>query len=417
VFRPDPRVHDGAFSNNAWLQELPKPITELTWENVALVSPVTARTRGLKNEEVVEIELRGRKIRAPVWVLPGHADEAVTVHFGYGRTEGGRVALNAGFNAFGLQTSTRPAFDDGATLRATGLHHPLASTQSHSRMEGRDLVRTLAASGLTAHASPHAAKPAPSQETDSSTLLYPPFERGTYAWGMSINLDACIGCKACTIACQAENNIPVVGKREVLRGREMHWIRVDRYFEGPDERPRVRFQPVPCMHCERAPCELVCPVEASIHDSDGLNVQVYNRCVGTRFCSNNCPYKVRRFNFLQYSEDVPSLNAQRNPEVTVRIRGVMEKCSYCIQRIAAAKIEADKENRRVRDGEVLTACQAACPTQAIVFGDLNDAQSAVSKAKASPHDYTLLEELNTRPRTSYLPVVDNPKEDIDEGSA
>jgi molybdopterin-containing oxidoreductase family iron-sulfur binding subunit len=232
---------------------------------------------------------------------------------------------------------------------------------------------------------------------------------------MSINLDACIGCKACTIACQAENNIPVVGKREVLRGREMHWIRVDRYFEGPDERPRVRFQPVPCMHCERAPCEVVCPVEASVHDSDGLNVQVYNRCVGTRFCSNNCPYKVRRFNFLQYSEDVPSLNAQRNPQVTVRMRGVMEKCSYCIQRIATAKIEADKENRRVRDGEVLTACQAACPTQAIVFGDLNDAQSEVNKAKASPHDYTLLTELNTRPRTSYLPVVDNPNEDVSEG--
>jgi molybdopterin-containing oxidoreductase family iron-sulfur binding subunit len=229
---------------------------------------------------------------------------------------------------------------------------------------------------------------------------------------MNVDLSACIGCGTCTIACQAENNIPTVGPDEVRNGREMHWIRVDRYYAGPIGNPRTVFQPVPCMHCEHAPCEVVCPVQASVHDAQGLNVQVYNRCVGTRFCSNNCPYKVRRFNFLQYARDVPSLNAQRNPEVTVRMRGVMEKCNYCLQRITTARIAADKDNRRIRDGEVVTACQAVCPTQAIVFGDLNDPESAVNRAKASALDYTLLEELNTRPRTTYLARVINPAPDF-----
>ncbi|HEU4625395.1 MAG TPA: 4Fe-4S dicluster domain-containing protein [Steroidobacteraceae bacterium] len=409
VFSPDPHVHDGVYTNNAWLRELPKPLTELTWDNAVLMSPESGRRRGLANEDVVEIEYRGRRVRAPVWLLPGHPDESLTLQFGYGRTAGGRIAPGAGFNAYALQTSAAPSFDGGARVHPLGTRYPLASAQMHNRMEGRDLARMLPLSAVIQRTA-QGAQPSKHERK----LLYPPFASPTYAWGMSINLDACVGCKACTIACQAENNIPVVGKDQVQRGREMHWIRVDRYFEGSDAHPRVHFQPVPCMHCERAPCEVVCPVEASVHDSEGLNVQVYNRCVGTRFCSNNCPYKVRRFNFLQYSQDVPSLNAQRNPDVTVRMRGVMEKCSYCLQRIAAAKIASEKEGRRIRDGEVVTACQAACPTEAIVFGDLNDPASRVRIAKTSPLDYVLLEELNTLPRTSYLPAVENPHPDLQE---
>jgi Fe-S-cluster-containing dehydrogenase component/anaerobic selenocysteine-containing dehydrogenase len=406
VFTADPCIHDGRFANNAWLQELPKPLTQLTWDNAALLSPATARHLQVQSEDIIELVHRDRTVRAPAWILPGHPDESVTVNFGYGRTEGGRVAQGAGFNAYALQTSDAPDFADGLMVRRTNSRKPLASTQRQHSMEGRDLVRSVS----LAHPAQHE-KPA-----ETAGLLYPPFESPSHAWGMSINLDACIGCKACTIACQAENNIPVVGKREVQRGRAMHWIRVDRYFEGPEHNPKTRFQPVPCMHCERAPCEPVCPVEASVHDADGLNVQVYNRCVGTRFCSNNCPYKVRRFNFLQYSQDAPGLNAQRNPNVTVRMRGVMEKCTYCVQRIAAAKIEAEKEERSVRDGEVVTACQAVCPTQAIVFGDLKDPGSRVRQAKASPLDYVLFEELNTRPRTSYLPALENPNPEIEDGS-
>jgi molybdopterin-containing oxidoreductase family iron-sulfur binding subunit len=272
-------------------------------------------------------------------------------------------------------------------------------------MEGRDIVRR--ARWDEYRRNPHFANDEKREQVPGETL-YPAYPYEGYKWGMAIDLNACIGCNACTIACQAENNIPVVGKEEVIRGREMHWIRVDRYYEGPLTAPLVHFQPVPCMHCETAPCEEVCPVGATVHDSEGLNVQVYNRCIGTRFCSNNCPYKVRRFNFLQYSNTtVESLKAMRNPEVTVRRRGVMEKCNYCLQRITRGRIEAEKEGRRLHDGEVVTACQAVCPTQAITFGDLNDPASEVRKLKASPRNYSLLAELNTRPRTTYLAQVVN----------
>ncbi|HEX5130805.1 MAG TPA: 4Fe-4S dicluster domain-containing protein, partial [Usitatibacter sp.] len=399
-FVPDPNLRDGAFANNAWLQELPKPHTKLTWDNAALLGAATARELGLSTGDVVEIASGSRKIEAPAWILPGHAEKTITLPLGYGRAKAGRVGSRVGFDAYRLKTDSWAA---EASLRKTGRRHLFATTQNHSKMEGRDLSRLVAFSSISTL---EKERPQPS--------LYPAWSYDGYRWAMAIDLDACIGCNACTIACQAENNIPTVGKEQVIAGREMHWIRVDRYFEGPEAKPRTLFQPVPCMHCENAPCEEVCPVGATLHDSEGLNLQVYNRCVGTRFCSQNCPYKVRRFNFLEYSKKDESLKAQKNPEVTVRMRGVMEKCTYCIQRITRARIGADRENRRLGDGEVVTACQEACPTRAITFGDLNDPKSAVNEAKASPLHYTLLHELNTRPRTTYLARVANPNPDLEE---
>ncbi len=405
LFRPDPTVGDGEWSNNGWLQELPKPLTQLTWENAALISPGLAEQRRLANGDLVELRVGERAVLAPIWIMPGQALHSVTVHLGYGRRASGRVGNHIGFDAYSLRTSSAAWCVQGLTLRKTGGNTPLAATQHHFNMEGRDLVRVQT---LTRYLQERSAASNGVQNPAAPTL-YPDFPPGEYAWGMSIDLNACIGCKACTIACQAENNIPVVGKDQVMRGREMHWIRVDRYYEGSAENPLTYSQPVPCMMCEHAPCELVCPVGATLHDDEGLNLQVYNRCVGTRFCSNNCPYKVRRFNFLQYQDDTTeSLAAQRNPEVTVRRRGVMEKCTYCIQRIETAHIEADKASRRIRDGEVLTACQAVCPTRAIRFGDVADPRSDVARAKLSKRNYTLLQELNTRPRTSYLARLRNP---------
>ena len=408
VFAPDPTVWDGRFANNAWLQELPKPLTKLTWDNAALVGPKLAQRLGLVNEDQVELRYRGAVVLAPVWIVPGQPEATVTVSLGYGRSRAGRIGNGAGFNAYLLRQSDEPWHGHGLQVSKTGAKVRLAATQHHFSMEGRRPVRTTTLAQFRRDPSLVAAdahRPNPS--------MYEPVHYDGYAWAMSINLDACIGCSACTIACQAENNIPIVGKTEVRRGREMHWIRVDRYYEGAAEQPRTYFQPVPCMHCERAPCEAVCPVEATVHDSEGLNLQVYNRCIGTRFCSNNCPYKVRRFNFLQYAdENTESLKAQRNPEVTVRMRGVMEKCTYCVQRITEARIEAEKGNRRLVDGDVVTACQAVCPTRAIVFGDLNDPRSQVNQAKASPLDYALLSELNTRPRTTYLAKLSNPNPEL-----
>jgi Fe-S-cluster-containing dehydrogenase component len=402
-FIPDPSVLDGRFANNAWLQELPRSDSKITWDNAAILSPGDAKKLQVSAGDMLEITVAERKLTAPAWLEPGHAEGSITLALGYGRTRAGSVGGGVGFDAFALRTSRSPWVAEGAGVRKAGGRHEFATTQNHARMEGRDLARSIDISSLVA-----GAKPLEGEKPKHS--LYPGWPYKGYRWAMSIDLNTCIGCNACTIACQAENNIPVVGKEQVIAGREMHWIRVDRYYE--DE--KTLFQPVPCMHCENAPCEYVCPVEAAVHDSEGLNVQVYNRCVGTRFCSQNCPYKVRRFNFLDYQKKDESLKAQRNPEVTVRMRGVMEKCTYCVQRITRGRIEADKQGRRIQDGEVVTACQAACPTGAIVFGDLNDEKSKVNRAKASPLSYDLLAELNTRPRTSYEGRLLNRNPKIDE---
>jgi Fe-S-cluster-containing dehydrogenase component len=405
-------VDGGDFGNNGWLQELPQPMTKLTWDNAAFISAATAKKWQLETGDVVRLSVAhatAQPVEAPVWVLPGQADNTVTLPLGYGRTAAGQVGDGVGFDAYRLRIMTADAIE--LRLQKTGRRHVFAETQHHASMEGRDIVRMASLDEF--HRNPRFATEKPKQRVPEVTL-YPKWQYKDYKWGMAIDLNACIGCNVCTIACQAENNIPVVGKEEVIRGREMHWIRVDRYYTGPARQPRTVFQPVPCMHCEKAPCEEVCPVGATVHDSEGLNVQVYNRCVGTRFCSNNCPYKVRRFNFLQYSNTkVESLKALQNPEVTVRRRGVMEKCTYCLQRVTRARLDAEKLGRPLRDGEVVTACQAACPTEAILFGDLNDPASRVNRAKASPLNYALLAELNTQPRTTYAAKVTNPDPELE----
>jgi len=403
-FLPDPSIGDGRHANNGWLQELPRPISRLTWDNAAMVSPAEAARLGVGTGDVVELTLGGRSLRAPAMILPGQAPGVVTLHLGYGRTRAGNAGTGAGVNAYLLRTSGAPWFSRGLRVRGTGERYPLAVTQEHHAMEGRHQVRS-------ATREEYLKNPAFAREEDPppGESLYPRREYTGYAWGMAVDLHSCIGCNACVVACQAENNIPVVGKEQVMDSREMHWIRIDTYFAGEPEAPEMLFQPVMCQQCEDAPCELVCPVGATVHDTEGLNVMVYNRCIGTRYCSNNCPYKVRRFNFLQYAdEDAPTLKMQRNPDVTVRSRGVMEKCTYCIQRINGARIGAEKEGRSIRDGDIVTACQSACPAGAIVFGNVNDPSSRVSRLKAGERSYALLGELNTRPRTTYLARVTNP---------
>jgi len=415
LFRPDPTIGYGEWSNNGWLQELPKPLTQLTWDNVVLVSPALAKQKGLRNFDGVELRSGGRAVRGPVWIMPGQAERSVTIHFGYGRRQAGRVAEGQGFDAYALRSKDSPWTATDLELVPTGERYDIAQTQHHFAMEGRDPLRVGTLDQFKADPAFATVHDRYGRKPPS---LYPDYPKGDYAWGMSVDLNACIGCKACTIACQAENNIPIVGKEQVRRGREMHWIRVDRYYEGEAENPASYSQPVPCMMCEHAPCEVVCPVDATVHNAEGLNVQVYNRCVGTRFCSNNCPYKVRRFNFMQYADKhTPQYMAMRNPEVTVRRRGVMEKCTYCIQRIETAHIEADKHDRRIRDGEIVTACQAACPTQAIRFGDISDKDSGVSKVKASPRNYAMLNELGTRPRTTYLARIRNPNPALEDDAS
>jgi molybdopterin-containing oxidoreductase family iron-sulfur binding subunit len=418
VFVASPSLHDGRFANDGWLQELPDPLTKLTWDNPALVSPKTAETLGLANEELIRVDYAGRSLELPVWLLPGMADGVVALTLGYGRRRAGRVGTDVGFDTFKVRTSKAPGFDSGVTVARLGRTHPLSVTQDHGSMEGRPLVRESTVgelrSGKTEEERAGALGVFEEKSEHFSLFKEHTYDQG-HQWGMTIDLNACTGCNACMVACQSENNVPVVGKVQVARQREMHWIRVDRYFSGdPSGNPEVVFQPVPCMQCEDAPCEQVCPVAATVHDHEGLNVMVYNRCIGTRYCSNNCPYKVRRFNFFNLTKDTPNiLKLAMNPDVTVRARGVMEKCSYCTQRIVRGKIDAKLAGREVHDGDVKTACQQACPAAAIEFGDIRDQSSRVAKAKADPRNYALLEELNTKPRTTYLAKVRNPNPDLE----
>jgi MoCo/4Fe-4S cofactor protein with predicted Tat translocation signal len=422
IFRADPTIGDGRWANNGWLQELPKPLTKLSWDNAALLSPALAKRLGIENEDIVELRYEGRTVQLPAWIMPGQAEKSVTVFLGHGRKRAGKVGTGVGVDVYGLRTAAQPWSGTGLEVKKTSERSRLAALHHHFSMEGRDLIRVSSVENYRKN--PGFAQEAEHEPGHGLSLFEEPepqklHEQGMgNSWGMAINLNTCIGCNACVVACQAENNIPVVGRDQVLASREMHWIRIDRYFEGEDaSNPKIDFQPVPCMQCEKAPCEIVCPVGATTHSAEGLNEMTYNRCVGTRYCSNNCPYKVRRFNFLHYSDETtPSLKLMRNPEVTVRSRGVMEKCTYCVQRINAARITAEIENRPVRGDEVVTACQGACPTRAIVFGNLNDPESAVVKAKASSRNYALLAELNTRPRTTYLAKLRNPNPEIEAGS-
>lgn len=384
LFRPDPCIWDGSLATNPWLQELPKPLTKITWGSAIHISPALAAANDLANEDRVRLSVGDTSVEGPVWILPGQERDTILVHLGHGRNGSGRVARDVGFDTYPL------LYANGTVrLEKLGGTIQLASTQTHFAMQDDEFVRYVA---TTADRLP---KPPPAPSFFARQVSRP-------AWGMAIDLDLCIGCNACVVACVAENNVPMVGKEQVAEGREMHWLRVDRYYQGDTQAPEHAFQPVPCMHCEDAPCEMGCPVNATVHSPDGLNLQVYNRCIGTRTCSAYCPYKVRRFNWFDLTgNDSPELRAARNPEVTVRSRGVMEKCTYCIQRISAARIDAKKADRAIADGEVVTACQAACPTQAIVFGDISEPANAVAKRKANGRDYTLLDEANTRPRTTY----------------
>jgi molybdopterin-containing oxidoreductase family iron-sulfur binding subunit len=427
VLDRDARIDDGRFANNGWLQEAADPVTKVTWDNAALLGPKTAAALGVATGDLVRLELAGRSLEIVALVAPGQADFSVSVPLGYGRTFAGRVGNGVGFNAYTLRTTAAPDIAVGLTLTPTGRTYPLACTQDHFTLEGRDLVRELTLTDLQQPPAPLGEHETHEPETGRAILDAPKLD-GEHQWGMAIDLSTCVGCNACTIACQSENNIPIVGKDEVARGREMHWIRIDRYFSGTEDDPGLVHQPVACAHCESAPCEVVCPVNATVHSDDGLNVQVYSRCIGTRYCLNNCPYKVRRFNFFNYNErpldqlrlgpltgkGMPeTLKMQKNPDVTVRIRGVMEKCTYCVQRIERGKIGALVEagasgHTAVRDGTIVPACAQACPAQAIVFGDVSDPESRVSKVKRQSRGYSLLGELNTRPRTSYLARVRNP---------
>jgi MoCo/4Fe-4S cofactor protein with predicted Tat translocation signal len=429
VFTPDPTVWDGRFANNGWLQELAKPLTKLTWDNAAYISPQLAEDEQLANGDLVELTVADRQLDVPVWIVPGQADGVVSLSLGYGRSRAGRVGTGVGFNAYAIRPLHAAWFAKGGQLKKTGKRYQLVVTQDHHSMQGRDVVQfgTLA----EYQRDPNfllADHPSKSREDSHHPLELPslyPDEKSSFperkesdnAWGMVIDQTACIGCNACVIACQAENNTPIVGKEQVSHGREMQWLRIDRYYVGDIDNPDTYFQPMLCVHCEDAPCELVCPVGATVHSSEGLNQMIYNRCVGTRYCSNNCPYKVRRFNFLNYEAFIhydtePQLALLRNPDVTVRSRGVMEKCSFCVQRIQEVKIEAHKANRPIADGEILTACQQACPTRAIIFGNLNDPDSEVARLKKSPLNYGVLAELNTRPRTTHLARLRNPHPDL-----
>jgi molybdopterin-containing oxidoreductase family iron-sulfur binding subunit len=396
LFRPDPSVWDGRYGNNPWLQELPRPLTKLVWDNPLLIGNALAQRLHLENGDCVRLSIADASVVAPIWIMPGQSADCITALLGFGRRAAGTIGDGVGTDYYPL-TSLHGAVvlqrEQARVDLASTVHHNLLLDTPPEILRHGNLAQFLANPLFAANQGPE-------------PHLYRTEPTGPAAWAMSVDLNACIGCNACIIACQAENNIPVVGKAQVLNEREMHWLRVDRYFEGTPEAPESFFQPVLCMHCEEAPCENVCPVGATVHDSEGLNVMVYNRCVGTRFCSNNCPYKVRRFNFYAFGNEQHRPPQSWNPDVTVRARGVMEKCTYCIQRIAGARILADREGRPV--GEVRTACQSACPTQAFTFGNLADPHSALAKRKRSPLDFAMLEQQNTKPRTTYEALVRNP---------
>ncbi len=415
-FRRDPSIYDGQFSNNGWLQELPKPMTKMTWDNPVLIGPAMADRMGLKTEDLINISLNGKTVTAPVWIQAGHPDNSITVFLGYGRRRAGRAGTGAGFDMYPLRNSATPWFTTGVNITKAGGTYKLATTQGYQTMDTPDgatrpQVRT--ASLAEYQKEPNFAK---DEEPPASLTLYKPYpyKDEAYAWGMAIDMNACVGCNNCIVACQSENNIAVVGKEQVVLGRHMHWLRVDAYYQGDRDNPKAYFQPVPCQQCENAPCEVVCPVGATTHSTEGLNDMVYNRCVGTRYCSNNCPYKVRRFNFLLFQDwETPQYKMMRNPDVTVRSRGVMEKCTYCVQRINEHRIDAERQDTKIQDGELQTACQQSCPANAIVFGNINDPNSRVSKLKAQARNYSLLADLNTRPRTTYLAEIRNPNPELE----
>jgi molybdopterin-containing oxidoreductase family iron-sulfur binding subunit len=415
---PSNQVLDGRFGNIPWLQEMPDPITKVTWDNVALISTATAAKLGVAQEELVEVRAGDRSIRLPVYVAPGHADDCITVALGYGRAGGEKIAAGVGVNAFPLGTVASPWLARTAQLTKAGGRRALAITQDHFTMHDGVSERILAIDATIKEFEEHKAHVTKDQKEPLPALYgaaesTAPQSGHHYRWGMAIDLTKCIGCSACTVACQSENNTPTVGQDQVRRGREMHWLRIDRYFTGTPEDPGVVNQPVACQHCEKAPCEYVCPVNATVHSGEGLNEMVYNRCVGTRYCSNNCPYKVRRFNWYDFTSFKDPLEKMAmNPEVTVRARGVMEKCTYCVQRIERARIDSRIAGRDIKDGEIVTACQQSCPTQAITFGSLHDTDSRVSKQQSDPRSYKLLHELGARPRTEYLVRLRNPNPEL-----
>ena len=403
VLFPGFATHDGRHGNNGWLQETPDPITKMTWDNPVSVSVQDAQALGIQEGDLVTLSLDGATLTLPAVIQPGQAKGVLALALGYGRSTGG-VAKGVGANAFPLM-GLDPASANvrkGARLAKAGGKKELSRTQSHHRMEGRDIVRSLTMEEFAHNPQGHHHAP-------ELVTLYEEQRFPDHKWGMVIDLAACTGCSACVVACQSENNVPVVGPEQVARGREMHWIRIDRYYEGELENPKVVHQPMLCQHCDSAPCENVCPVSATNHSPDGLNQMAYNRCVGTRYCANNCPYKVRRFNFLEYTayKTEPETLAN-NPEVTVRPRGVMEKCSFCVQRINDVKIRAKGEGRAILDGEITTACMAGCPADAIVFGDLKDPKSKVSRLVAASRAYKVLEELGAKPAITYLADLKNP---------
>ena len=400
VFAPDPSVWDGAFASNAWLQETPQPFSKQVWGNAVAIGQPDAQRLSIEAGDILRITVAEVTLDAPAWIAPGQAPGTLGLTIGQGR-HAGMLARDVGYDAYGLRRSDALWRAAPATVIRTGDRRTLPVTQAEHKMDGRDIVRALPLAALSTLHKP---------ERDPPTLYPETPARGPVenAYAMVIDQSVCIGCNACVVACRSENNVPIVGPEEVLAGRDMAWLRVDSYESDTG----VAFQPVPCMHCEKAPCEPVCPVGASVHDSDGLNVQVYNRCVGTRFCQANCPYGVRRFNFFGYADGQeyadmgePILQALHNPDVSVRARGVMEKCTYCVQRISRARRTAEKEDRRIRDGEIVTACQQTCPVEAIAFGDLLDADSKVVSLRREPHEYGLLADLGTRPRTTYLARV------------